>query len=473
MVKCVTLFHYSIIMKPKILTTLLAWLFLWSFNTALGQKSTIDSLQALLTTSLSDTTRSLVLDQLGRSYMYSKPVEALKYVEEGLAIAKSVDYSKGIVKNLNRLGSILRITGNYAKSLNVHLESLKIAEKSNDLDGIARVLNNIGILYSEQNESKKAIEYFLKTKVIAQRLNDNALVQISLTNISTDYKLLNQLDSARIYTEMAYNMEKGSNNNNYNILLLNLGNINFRDKKYPLALEYYRLSVPPSEAISDFVTLGQTYYEMALVFERLNNSDSSLIYAKKSLEISRSVQNLKNMLESTKFLAKFYQKNDPKAALDYLTSATALKDSMFNLEKVKQVENMGFNEELRQKELEDLRVIAEQNRKHNIQLIGISIFIITFFLIALLLSRQKVPPRVVEFMGLVSLLLLFEFINLLLHPFFEKITHHTPILMMLLLVILASILAPTHHKLTHWIKEHLVQRANTPPIPKRKSKKIN
>jgi two-component system, NtrC family, sensor kinase len=461
-------------MKHISLTCLLAWLLLGSCISAWGQQSTIDSLKVSLTTPLPDTTRSLVLDQLGRSYMYSKPIEALKYIEEGLALAKRVDYSKGIVRNLNRLGSILRLTGNYAKSLNVHLESLKIAEKTNDLDGIARVSNNIGILYSEQNESKKAIEYFSKTKALAQQLNDKDLLQISLTNIGTDYKLLNQLDSARIYTEMAYNMEKVSNRYNYNIQLLNLGNINFRDKKYPLALEYYRLSEQSSKTISDLVTLGQTYYEMALVFKRLDKADSSLIYAKKALETSKSIQNLKNMLETTTFLVKFYKQSNPKIALDYLTSATALKDSMFNLEKVKQIENIGFNEELRQQDLEDLKIVAEQNRRNNIQLIGISIFIITFFLIALLLSRQKVSPRVVEFMGLVSLLLFFEFINLLMHPFFEKITHHTPVLMMLLLVILASILAPTHHKLTHWIKEHLVHRATAPPLAtKRKSKKIN
>jgi len=42
----------------------------------------------------------------------------------------------------------------------------------------------------------------------------------------------------------------------------------------------------------------------------------------------------------------------------------------------------------------------------------------------------------------VALLVIFEFLNLLLHPFLEHITHHSPLLMLLSLVCIAGFIGP-------------------------------
>jgi hypothetical protein len=56
------------------------------------------------------------------------------------------------------------------------------------------------------------------------------------------------------------------------------------------------------------------------------------------------------------------------------------------------------------------------------------------------------------------LLILFEFINLLIHPFLESVTHHSPVLMLLALVALASLLIPLHHRMEKWIKEKMTDK---------------
>jgi hypothetical protein len=45
-----------------------------------------------------------------------------------------------------------------------------------------------------------------------------------------------------------------------------------------------------------------------------------------------------------------------------------------------------------------------------------------------------------------------------LHPFLEKITHHSPILMLLALVCIAGLLIPLHHKLQKWATEKLIEK---------------
>jgi hypothetical protein len=58
----------------------------------------------------------------------------------------------------------------------------------------------------------------------------------------------------------------------------------------------------------------------------------------------------------------------------------------------------------------------------------------------------------------VVLLVVFEFINLLIHPFLEKVTNHSPALMLRALVAIAALIVPLHHKLKHWAVKKWVEK---------------
>ena len=76
-----------------------------------------------------------------------------------------------------------------------------------------------------------------------------------------------------------------------------------------------------------------------------------------------------------------------------------------------------------------------------------------------MLSRRHITnTKLIQFLGVVALLLVFEFLNLLLHPFLERITHHSPVLMLLALVCIAALLVPLHHKLEKWATHKLVEK---------------
>ena len=80
-------------------------------------------------------------------------------------------------------------------------------------------------------------------------------------------------------------------------------------------------------------------------------------------------------------------------------------------------------------------------------------------IVFLLLSRSIiVSHKLVEILSVIALLVVFEFINLLIHPWLEKITHHSPILMLLALVAIAALIVPLHHKLEHWTTKKLVEK---------------
>jgi di/tricarboxylate transporter len=120
---------------------------------------------------------------------------------------------------------------------------------------------------------------------------------------------------------------------------------------------------------------------------------------------------------------------------------------------------MTFEDELRQQKSAEEKIKEEQQRKENIQYALLALGIITFVILFLLLSRRHITnTKLIQFLGVLALLVVFEFLNLLLHPFLERITHHSPVLMLLALVCIAALLVPLHHKLEKWATHKLVEK---------------
>jgi CDP-diglyceride synthetase len=77
----------------------------------------------------------------------------------------------------------------------------------------------------------------------------------------------------------------------------------------------------------------------------------------------------------------------------------------------------------------------------------------------LLLSHSVfVNEKWIRFLGVLGLLLFFEFINLYVHPYISEATHESPLYMLLIMVVIASLLIPFHHRIERWIKEKMVAK---------------
>jgi hypothetical protein len=120
---------------------------------------------------------------------------------------------------------------------------------------------------------------------------------------------------------------------------------------------------------------------------------------------------------------------------------------------------LAFNEQIRNIEEEAKAKQAAEVREQNIQYALIALGIIIFISIFLLLSRSIiVNEKWIEFLGILGLLIVFEFINLFIHPYISEATHDSPIFMLIILVIVAALLIPLHHRLEKWIKEKMVEK---------------
>ena len=134
-------------------------------------------------------------------------------------------------------------------------------------------------------------------------------------------------------------------------------------------------------------------------------------------------------------------------------------DSVNNQKKQAEFQNLTFTQQLR--EIDELAKMEQEKeqRKQNLEYAMMAFGIVTLILLFLLLSRSIiVNEKWVTFFGVVGLLVVFEFLNLLLHPYLEKITNHSPVLMLLALVCIAALLVPLHHRIEKWAKHKLVEK---------------
>ncbi len=436
-------------------------LFLLALSSCLiAQQSEIDSLRQLLIFAKEDTNKVNLLNKLAFNFIESKPDSNLFYANPALELSRKIGYKKGEIRALFNLSGGFTLKGNYSKGLESGLAALKKSEIIHDDHLIANCLFAVGIIYSLQEDHRTAIAYWLNANSIYQKFHDSLGIGNVLTNTGAAYNELNQLDSARIYFNEC--LEIGLRLKNEDLIspaYTNLGLVNLKMKQYEVGMSYCRLGLPHFKRTNNHLFLSSTYYIMCDLFDSTGHRDSAFYYSQLSYHHATEMDAPLLLLYSAKQLSALYKESERfDSAFVYHEIAMNVKDSLTNQERRKQVEALTFNEQLRQQEIQKQKLEAAATRKRNLELAGIAVFIPIFLSIVMLLGRRKVKTRTVEFLGVLALLFLFEFIVLFAHPYIGHWTHESPIWMLLILVTIAAILVPLHHRSESWMKKKLANK---------------
>jgi tetratricopeptide (TPR) repeat protein len=298
---------------------------------------------------------------------------------------------------------------------------------------------------------------------IVQAGNDKALLSRAYNGIACVYGEGNMPDSGMMYAEKAVKMD--GELKNYKQLALStstLGENYIAAGEYDIALPFLRRTAAyykQNGAISPHLD-AYLKNDFAEVFLATKMYDSSNYYATQALMVSVPFNDKDQSMRSYEYLYKSFQQTNQQDSLNkYFRLAMLTKDSLLSLEKVKNIEALTFQEQLRQQEADAEKIKAEEARKLNIQYALIALGIIMFITAFLVFSRTHVAnEKIISFLAILGLLVVFEFINLLIHPWLSSITNDSPVLMLLALVLIASLLIPFHHRLEHWIKEKMIEK---------------
>jgi tetratricopeptide (TPR) repeat protein len=364
------------------------------------------------------------------------------------------------VLGLACLGYDYRAFGNTARSLEYNLKAKVVAETTNDDRLIFPVYNGLATNYLDLGEYSKALAYNRSSLEKAACVEVNMLTIVANLTMGEIYLAVNKMDSALIYAQKAYEESMSTGIKDYlGGIYGQMGIIQSKLNNSTLALSYLKLSLEEGYKIKSPKYINIPYTSIAEYFLNAGQKDSAIAYSLKAIAAVRHSPFETMVIKPAKLLTDIYRNVNIDSAFKYSEMYKAAKDSLFSIKAIQQTQLMTFEEEARQQERGVVKAKEEDQRKQNIQYAILALGIITFIILFLILSRSFIAnTKLIEFLGIIALLIVFEFFNLLLHPVLENITHHTPVFMLLALVCIASLLVPMHHRLEKWATQKLVEK---------------
>ncbi|MBC7626999.1 tetratricopeptide repeat protein [Ferruginibacter sp.] len=432
---------------------------------ATAQSVKIDSLKNLLVKPQADSNRVTLLWKLAEQYQFFKPDTTIELAQQAQLLSKHIKYIEGESRSFAVMATGQYLLGNYTASLNNYMQKLKIEEKRKSVRNYASALNNIGLIYILLSDYEKALNYLYRahsTVIAAGGAVKKELENGILTNLGETFYKLKNIDSAKHYFSAALKTGIKNESSFYQgVAFLGLGNVLAAEGNDSVAMMNYRNAVPFLNDGTNNDMLCETALGFANIFQRTTQPDSALRYARLAFDIARHDGFLSRELDAANFLSSFFKRQKKlDSAFVYMEQAVMLQDSLKGQSKTREAMIISTNEQIRQAEIAEQELREKETRLQQLQILAICIFIPIFFILTVAFSRIRIYKNVVRFMGVVSLLLFFEFLILLLHPLIEELMHHNKILELLMLVLIGAGLVPLHHKLEHIVLEKLTKEKN-------------
>jgi two-component system, NtrC family, sensor kinase len=346
-----------------------------------------DSVEQAYSLSKPDTNRLKILGELWQIYARAKPGAAMRFATERLELARKLHLPQGEAESLRFQGVLLVWQGRYPEAMRLFIKSLRIAEAINDEPDIGGAFFDIGHVYLYQHNYTLAKPYLFKASQMRDKVRKQRGDVLDWIRIAGLYYGTNQLDSALFFYNRSLKFSADPRSF-YPDLMIGLGDVYNKMGNYGEALKYYKQGILLCQNRQDNLSLSRSCYGLALLYKKLGQNDSSIFYAKKGLEAADQVPYFNGIYSSSKILSELYEKIDEHQAFQYLKISTIVQDSIFNAEKMLEVENMGLWEAQRQQSVAAEK--REYRNKVKINLvIAASIVLLVFAIILYRNNKQK------------------------------------------------------------------------------------
>ena len=383
-------------------------LFLSVFSWA-QQSRYLDSLEQIIETTTNDTIKMNTYRNMG-FYLQNGQVDSAEYYHQ-----KQLEYAEKLNMKLYEADAYQQIAyvrlwqNDLSTALTNYNKALKIANEPNSADigwgyenfsfsespedarlSILGMLHyELSTLYAASRMESHQKEELQKAIEIGEKLKNQKILSLSNRELATLYENNQQPDSALAY----YNQSLKYYNNSPYITGLSgtyqgISRYYLNNREYDSALVFIEKSIKANEASNELIGLSIAYYSKGMLYSILGVNDSTLYYTNKGIDVAEEINNQQNLAIGYTLLSNIYQNlEQPESALYNLQRGKTINDSLNNdyINKLIQMQNIGFEEQLRLKQIADDQ-IASQNR---LKMIGLIAAIVVILFIALFLYRNN------------------------------------------------------------------------------------
>ncbi|WKN43505.1 tetratricopeptide repeat protein [Tunicatimonas pelagia] len=381
---------------------LFALLFL-PFNLFSQGDPAIDSLNQLLSQHTeADTIRVNLLNELGVEYWVVDPKESEYYGQQALTLADSLSYTSGVAYAYDVIGVAHWTQGKYTTALDYLINALTSYQRLGHTLYAANTMLNIGLIYYEQKDLELALQFFQEALSKYLVFGDAINVATALGNIGNVYFDMSEYNRADSSFREALELYKKVKDP-YSIALSygSLGDISTVTGQYNQALMYYQQSLELSREIGDLHGIAITLYHVGKMYREQQKFIQAEEYLMQSMDVARQVNDQKQLQDIYLELKELENaRGNYKQAIRYFEQYIALKDTLFNEEKARQIAELQTVYETQQKEQEialqneRIQTLNQKARTDSLLRYGLILGLIVLGTVAyLILSRQRLRIR--------------------------------------------------------------------------------
>ncbi len=382
------------------------------------ENATKDSLFHIIKTTKKPELKAKAFISLGRIYQNNNIDSSTYYLNRALKLSKIAKLKKLEAESNSQLGILYYYTAQYLNAINYMKEAVEMYKDINDSNKISDILNNIGLVYTTIDKNDYAIDYLQQSVEIKKALHDDYNTALAYLNIGAIYMNMQKDSIAMKYMLKALpTFEKDLHSSDslnamsglaycYN----NIGQIYQNKEEYDKALVYLKKSIKYLQTINDISNLTLSFVNIASVgldiakTKSANNKIKYLknikIYIDSAITNANKIQDYNNLFLAYNILSKYYfELGDYKKAYKYKSKYISLKDSIFNKQKMAEIEdseeryqNLLKQTELDKREIEinkNNELIKKQNQLIKMGAIALFIFIILVFFIIIYLRKNR------------------------------------------------------------------------------------
>src|SRR5579859_1672242 len=337
-----------------------------------------------------DSTAVNKLNSKAYRYFLYKPDSAILIANQAITAAEKGKYTYQIAYGYFVVSKANWAKANYLLSIQYGFKALRIYENTDRIFNWGECHLSLARTFADLRNYGLSKTYIEKAFSLARRHDDVHL----LAEVYREKSFLligqNQYDSALYYSNEGIKLfEKRKDTLNASILYGRNVRIYLNLRNYKKSIEFDKKAILMDSLSGNRRALGISYYLAAEIYYDLNKKDSALIFLKKSIPLNLQIRNLPNMIRTHGLVATIYREKGLLAlAIQHLQLVDQYKDSLYNLERSGQIEEIlaRFGLEGKEKKIESLENENVLEKQRAINQRNFSIFLGTVILLLALIS---------------------------------------------------------------------------------------
>ena len=331
-------------------------------------------------------TNAVVDSLLERAYALedsSRYVESVTCLREVLTASTQLNDSATMCDCQLDLSSCYQRLGDLTSAIEASEQALQLSTSMGDAERQSSAYNNLSSLYLMNKDYEKARDHIAKAIEIEESLDQPKKLSIRYGIASEVYVKLGELDRALEYAQNAYALDYAAADTiKMGRRLSQMADVYSAKKEYREAEKLYKQAILLLESKQERTSTCITYKQLGQLYKKMNRPTE----AKACLERSHSMANAIGfrlvMMQTSEMLADLFRPSNPDKAMEYMSRASALKDSIYT-EKTNQLTSSFA---AKQNMMEKNHTIEQQQQRLKTHRLVSIVAIVVVVLLALLCS---------------------------------------------------------------------------------------